>query len=198
MKAHLGERDLIKALRDQGFQVEETSDGYRVSSDKGSTTFHPSSLDAAPGIYQQVVAKLRRIGFVEPNDFKLQQIAAKREARLERERVEREAGPYVCEDCGEEYPYIRSRARHQSSARHGTYRDTPLILPTTTKPKVKHEPDELKAKRLVRKLKEQIAAVNHTTDELISLVEPLEESNHKMREKLKRLEGVVGKLVEEI
>lgn len=199
MNVHLGEQDLIKALKKQGLKVQKTSDGYRVRNPSGtnSVTFHPSSLDAAPGIYQQVITKLEGVGFIDPELFKLRQIEQRRLARREAARIEIEAGPYVCEDCGHESPRKMNLGRHQQAARHGEFKAKPLII-EPKKVTVKREVDELKAKRLVRKLKEQIAALNHTTDELISLVEPLEQANHTMREKLKRLEGVVGKLVEEI
>jgi len=198
MKAHLDERKLLKELSEQGFDVSSTRDGYKVTSPTGTTSFHSSSLEAAPGIYQQVVSKLKRIGFKEPDEFKKQRLVAGREKRHAKEEAERAAGPYVCEDCGHESPFKRNLARHQQAARHGEYQDRPILAPQKAVKPAKKVPEELKAKRLVRKLKEQIAAVNQTCDELITLIEPMEKANHEMRGKLQRLEGVVGKLVEEI
>lgn len=201
MKAHLAEHDLVKELENQDFRVESTKDGYKVfpkSEDLKPVFFHASTLEKSPRAYNNVWTQLRRIGVTEPEEVKKARAEAGKTRRRKADEEEKAAGPYVCEDCGYEAPFKRSRARHQQAQRHGPYKERDIRLPEKKTKPVKHVKQELQAKKLIRSIKSHVAALNSDVDELVQLVEPMEEELHTLRSKLKKVEYYFEKGIDQL
>lgn len=183
--------DLVGELRKQGLDVTVKGNGeFQVLGETGIAHFHQSTLTKGRRHYLNVMTNLRRVGFDPPRE----QISA--ESREPR-------GEHPCEDCDYIAPYKRNLGRHQRSAKHGPFKPekgTPAIVPPVRakqeKPKPKRE--ELRAKQLVRQIREHSAKMSALADELVELIEPMETDNAEMRRKLARVENILGKAVDSL
>lgn len=182
--------ELKEELTRQGLDVTVKGNGeFQVLGTDGIAHFHQSTLGKGRRHYLNVMTNLRRVGFDPPRE----QVSVEREPR----------GEHPCEDCDYVGPFARNLGRHQRSAGHGKFRreeGAPVIVPPVSakKEKPRHKKEELRAKRLVKQIREGVTKLTEDADELVSLVEPMELENAEMRRKLARVEDILGKAVDSL
>jgi hypothetical protein len=214
-KPHMTEKQLFKALRKQGLGV--TVEGEQVtvfapgpvsSMEEIENTpfhkFHRSSLEH--GAYWAVLRDLEKIGFRDPQELHREE--------LERRRQERASRVYKCEGeaatrfgvtcgCGREFKAAMNLARHLSALaeREGKKEKTGKAAerewktehaPEITKPKPKEEVRQIRM--LVRRLHEFSAQA----EQLAQMFEPLLEENEELKRKLRKVEDLFGKVLDEL
>lgn len=86
MIPHYSERTLMRDLRDQGFTIEKTHNGYRILAPDGerTTSLHSSTLKKSAGrAYSNFMAQLQRLGFEVPIDGRTKRMATTETVSIE-------------------------------------------------------------------------------------------------------------------
>ncbi len=182
---------LNRELKKQGFKVEPTSSGWLVENPSGQMgSYHESSLDV-PHNYANVIAQLKRIGFVDPE-------IARREKRASRKRA---PGHFICADpicgCGRDFPYAQNLGRHLAAvARRKVVPSGPIVDPAHKPQVTRPMPPES-----VRKLRLALKNLRRTAEglnEVADLVEGVLVENIEIKRKLGKVEEYFGKALDSL
>lgn len=139
----LDSRTLIKSLREQGFDIRRTKQGWRVQKAGNKPYFfHESTVDKANGSFRKqlnLLADLKKHGFTDPSEWEKQ---AKQGLDADPSR-----GVFPCPhhaECGKgPFPYARNLANHLKHSHNEVYEnghEKPAAEPEPAPPPPKVEP----------------------------------------------------------
>lgn len=195
---------LLKTLKNQGFTVKETSDGYVVIGPEGtSASFHASMVgNPANRTWENTWAELRKLGVKTKQELTEETSRRKRAAQA----AAKAAGPYPCPECDFEattpgglgahrnkaHGFVSARAKwHSGTVANGKVRGGRV--------RISHmEPADkrVKAKRLLENAERQMEQLAATHRELTELFNEVYEENTERGARLKKMEGALDKALE--
>jgi hypothetical protein len=205
------EKQLREELTEQGFRIEDDSDGFTVygvgkelaTDPDGIVRIHTSSMGKEGHPIKSILTQLRRIGYKPSRGVS----SAASMSDIARNQVAITCRIDGCTFTGRPGPTAMHRkAKHPQwwAEQHPTEEkvDTEDIeLPPVVRRRVKvtrQEPRSkaVKAKYLTDRIREASIVVSNSLEELVDMVTSLEDDNDEMRSRLKKLEDIFGKAVD--
>ena len=190
---------LVKELREQGFKLERTSDGWLVENPTTGQlySYHESQVgNGANRSWANTQKELERIGY-NPD-----RAAAKREQKTAaREERKRMPGHFICTDpvcgCGREFPYAQNLGRHLAAVRDRKDKERldeemPVQRAESLKPA---PPEEIKRARQLIKL---LRSIGPAAVEMADILEKTLQENVDLKRKASKIEELLGKTIDNL